>query len=1611
MGGSSKKQTIGYKYFLGSQLALCHGPVDGIFEIQVDRRVAWEGLVDVSSTITVDAPTLFGGDSREGGISGPVSFQFGLPSQTASSYLENVIGEDLPAYRGVLCAVLEQCYMGNNPYLKPWAFKVGRTSVTTNGDEIWYVEKAAVGNAGIPVVCCDPYGTDLSQFDETLLPTTVLAPILAAGFEFGVNDVITLNEWTTISQTDFTDVNWGYVNLPAMREANGRGYVEPYERCQPNRVWWPEYFATGGDPGDPHIRVSGFPTGSPKLIQMILTRGSGNSPIGGTLVDSLMRYEIASGGLAPVRCIAGLEVDTTSIPGTERARITLTFNAAGNAAGLRLVSVTAGSEDPDTYTVNNFDSIEIIEKAYGPWMDITLTDEAAETFNIYDQWIKVCYTDVCASETSKIYARYEDDLNTYDGAYFGVLVSINFDVEFLTPSSYFANPNGLRKTAMAVSGYVGLAAGSIDIGGTLQRTFIPDTWQNDVIEGQAAVAMLKVDPPGGCEGFPCEEEGGPCLDMNPAHIIYECLTNGDWGLGYLPADVDETSFEAAADKLFEEVFGLSVLWSREIPIEDFISDVLRHIDAVIYVSRSSGKFVLKLIRDDYVESQLLTLDESNCIDVRNAKRPTVSELTNSVTVQYVNGENFEDGSLTVHNQALRQIQGQQINATIQYPGISSDFNAQRVAARDLKALSTPLLTCEITANREAQSLNPGDPFRLVWPDMNIGETVMRATEIDYGDGIQNQITIFATEDAFALPTSSSYSSPPAPGAEDELTGPVDKAVPRAVQEAPYYEVVQFVGQLQADTELANSPDLGSLSIAGGRQNSEINATLVVDDTGGGTFESRGIMDFSPYARVDLPIGYTDTLLVYSEGKDLGQVTTGTIAQMGDELVRVDAINGDDAGGTITVARGVLDTVPQPIEATGDSIGDSAGAAYLIFWGDFNATDGIDYAAGETISVKLLTNGSVSQLAADDAPTDAVTMNSRAIRPYPVGDLRVNGLSYPDDSTAVFWDEVATVSWTHRDRTQQTSATIFDYTAGDIGPEPGVTYRVEALALDLVGDETLFFSRSVGQATTCDIEQSDEDSNFTAPPVDTVDVKLQVVASRDGYDNWQSAFFIMPYSFDSVGDSIGDSVGDSIGDSIGFDSSGRTDYLFLVTTVLLPGDGPDAATTTDDFSPNDLPITFFNTSQIDTAQKKFGSASIYFPATTDYVQIGSDASFWKFLHDGTTNYTVDFWFRPGSVSGSQRIMGTYFTDGSQIGFRIWANGSSVIAYIADGDISRPMSLSASSVLSVGTWTHIAVVVGPKMLRAGLFIDGVQRSTAAMTNTFSSSDPTGGMFLGRGSSAINNGHIDDFRITKGIRYTGDFVAPTEAAAQQAPGDYGDEYWNDVELFLPFEGIDGATNAWAFYEISPGGHDREAGTNPAIRNDADDLFGTGAAEFNGTSHFIQYGQAGDWQFLNSGTEDFTVEAWISIDVDDSVYRPVLDTCNDGFRNGMTLSVYQRRVVYTMGSGGAGTEAYLITTGQDLTVDQWHHVAVVFDSVAKEMRCYIDGVLADTDAERASPTDSTPYRRMTVGRLSAASQFYDGRVNNIRITRGAKRYTSAFTPPTEPFPRSQYLTLDSLV
>ncbi|MBG4836077.1 phage tail protein [Pseudomonas aeruginosa] len=142
MGGSSKKQTVGYRYRMGLHLVLCQGPVDAVQEIQMGDRTAW-GDADRAplasghglSSLSINKPTLFGGDEREGGVVGTIDVLSGHAGQGRNDYLMSRLGPAIPAFRGVLSLVARKIlFAANNPYIKPWAVRLRRFTAGWTGE-------------------------------------------------------------------------------------------------------------------------------------------------------------------------------------------------------------------------------------------------------------------------------------------------------------------------------------------------------------------------------------------------------------------------------------------------------------------------------------------------------------------------------------------------------------------------------------------------------------------------------------------------------------------------------------------------------------------------------------------------------------------------------------------------------------------------------------------------------------------------------------------------------------------------------------------------------------------------------------------------------------------------------------------------------------------------------------------------------------------------------------------------------------------------------------------------------------------------------------------------------------------------------------------------------------------------------------------------------------------------------------------------------------------------------------------------------------------------------------------------------------------------------------
>lgn len=141
--GGSKKQVVGYRYYLDWFFGLCLS-LDELVTIFVDKKVAWTGSQTTSGRISINAPYLLGGDKYEGGIVGDFDLQMGEAIQVANDYLVSKLGPDQPAYRLRATGVWRGGQTGANtrsPRL--WSFR-GRRALKGWDGPVWYPEAAVI---------------------------------------------------------------------------------------------------------------------------------------------------------------------------------------------------------------------------------------------------------------------------------------------------------------------------------------------------------------------------------------------------------------------------------------------------------------------------------------------------------------------------------------------------------------------------------------------------------------------------------------------------------------------------------------------------------------------------------------------------------------------------------------------------------------------------------------------------------------------------------------------------------------------------------------------------------------------------------------------------------------------------------------------------------------------------------------------------------------------------------------------------------------------------------------------------------------------------------------------------------------------------------------------------------------------------------------------------------------------------------------------------------------------------------------------------------------------------------------------------------------------------
>ena len=184
-------------------------------------------------------------------------------------------------------------------------------------------------------------------------------------------------------------------------------------------------------------------------------------------------------------------------------------------------------------------------------------------------------------------------------------------------------------------------------------------------------------------------------------------------------------------------------------------------------------------------------------------------------------------------------------------------------------------------------------------------------------------------------------------------------------------------------------------------------------------------------------------------------------------------------------------------------------------------------------------------------------------------------------------------------------------------------------------------------------------------------------------------------------------------------------------------------------------------QVSTAVVKYGSGSLAFDGTGDYLSLPVQRT----IELGSADWTFETWVYMNAVSSQQSII---YLNGNTSGYaalNLQVQSGALNLWLSANGSSWSLQQNTIGTIAANAWNHIAVVkVGTniKVYINGTNVSGNGYTVAASLMTTYTVNQIG---VYNASSYNLNGYLDDLRVTLGIaRYTQNFIPPSVALPRQ-------------------------------------------------------------------------------------------------------------------------------------------------------------------------------------------------------------------------------------------------------
>lgn len=420
-----------------------------------------------------------------------------------------------------------------------------------------------------------------------------------------------------------------------------------------------------------------------------------------------------------------------------------------------------------------------------------------------------------------------------------------------------------------------------------------------------------------------------------------------------------------------------------------------------------------------------------------------------------------------------------------------------------------------------------------------------------------------------------------------------------------------------------------------------------------------------------------------------------------------------------------------------------------------------------------------------------------------------------------------------------------------------------------------------------------------------------------------------------------------------------------TKLLLHMEGTNGAQVFTDATGKS--VTVNGNTNTSTGAYKFGSTAAYFDGNGDTLTL-PDHEDWNF---GAGDFTIDFWVKRGRTGSTEYVWDHSDTGQTQgIGFYFYSTNYPWTYTTVSGGTTRHMT-STIAISDTTTWHHIAFVRYGTWLY--LFIDGQLGASRSDMGTAAVDAPGIQWIIGDLNYVTTRyyfqGYIDEFRVTKGrALWTAPFTMP---AAAYAPTDL------HTKLLLHCDGANGGTTFTdeCGKTVTVGGN---ANTSTVQKK-----FGTASAYFDGSGDYLSLADSDDFDF---GAGNATMEFWFyAISTAGTIMEKGYYTAGQNGNFAMQYNATSLAILTY--DGQASLESVTATTS--ISASTWYHIAFVKSGTAWTI--YKDGVNVGSGTITKNIGDNS-----AVLLICNNINCY---IDEVRISKGAARYTANFTPPTRAY------------